>query len=351
MHHSQMKSEVRRLIADGTVIPAHPLALDESRKLDVGHQRALSRYYIDAGAGGLAVGVHTTQFAIRDVGLYRPVLELAAETADAWTRRPLAMVAGLAGPTTQAVAEAEIARGIGYHAGLLSLAAMKSASEHEIIAHCETVAREIPLVGFYLQPAVGGVILSADFWRRFALIDNVIAIKIAPFNRYRTLDVLRGVAAAGALDRIALYTGNDDHILLDLTLPFDLRDRGVTTRVHIRGGLLGHWSVWAASAIKQFEMCRAARGKAALPADLLALDARVTDSNSAFFDVANNFHGCIAGCHEILRRQGLMAGIWCLDPAEGLSPGQIEEIDRVCNAHADLSDDDFVAANLEKWLA
>jgi len=351
MHHSQMKSEVRRLIADGTVIPAHPLALDQSRKLDVGHQRALSRYYIDAGAGGLAVGVHTTQFAIRDVGLYRPVLELAAETADAWTRRPLAMVAGLAGPTRQAVAEAEIARGIGYHAGLLSLAAMKSASEHEIIAHCETVAREIPLVGFYLQPAVGGVILSADFWRRFALIDNVIAIKIAPFNRYRTLDVLRGVAAAGALDRIALYTGNDDHILLDLTLPFDLRDRGVTTRVHIRGGLLGHWSVWAASAIKQFEMCRAARGKAALPADLLALDARVTDCNSAFFDVANNFHGCIAGCHEILRRQGLMAGIWCLDPAEGLSPGQIEEIDRVCNAHADLSDDDFVAANLEKWLA
>ncbi|HTA99950.1 MAG TPA: dihydrodipicolinate synthase family protein [Bradyrhizobium sp.] len=351
MHHSQMKSEVRRLIADGTVIPAHPLALDQSRKLDIVHQRALSRYYIDAGAGGLAVGVHTTQFAIRDVGLYRPVLELAAETADAWTRRPLAMVAGLAGPTRQAVAEAEIARGLGYHAGLLSLAAMKSASEHEIIAHCEAVAREIPLVGFYLQPAVGGVILSTDFWRRFALIDNVIAIKIAPFNRYRTLDVLRGVAAAGALDRVALYTGNDDHILLDLTLPFDLRDRGVTTRVHIRGGLLGHWSVWAASAIRQFEMCRAARGKAALPADLLALDARVTDCNSAFFDVANNFHGCIAGCHEILRRQGLMAGIWCLDPAEGLSPGQIEEIDRVCNAHADLSDDDFVAANLEKWLA
>ncbi len=351
MHHSQMKSGVRRLIAEGTVIPAHPLALDQSRKLDIVHQRALSRYYIDAGAGGLAVGVHTTQFAIRDVGLYRPVLELAAETAAAWTERPLAMVAGLAGPTGQAVAEAEIARGIGYHAGLLSLAAMKSAGEHEIIAHCQAVAREIPLVGFYLQPAVGGVILSADFWRRFALIDNVIAIKIAPFNRYRTLDVLRGVTAAGALDRIALYTGNDDHILLDLTLPFDLRDKGVTTRAHISGGLLGHWSVWTASAIKQFERCRAVRGKAALPADLLALDARVTDCNSAFFDVANNFHGCIAGCHEILRRQGLMAGIWCLDPAEGLSPGQIDEIDRVCNAHADLSDDDFVAANLEKWLA
>jgi hypothetical protein len=351
MHQSQIKSEVRRLIADGTVVPAHPLALTADRTLDTVHQRALTRYYIDAGAGGLAVGVHTTQFAIRDVGLYRPVLELAAETAAAWTQRPLALVAGLAGPTQQAIAEAQVAGGIGYHAGLLSLAAMKSASEDEIIAHCEAVAREIPLVGFYLQPAVGGVILSADFWRRFASIDNVIAIKVAPFNRYRTLDVLRGLAAADALDRIALYTGNDDHILLDLTLPFDLRERGVTTRTYFRGGLLGHWSVWTASAIKQFEMCRAARGKAAVSADLLALDARVTDCNSAFFDVANNFHGCIAGCHEILRRQGLMAGIWCLDPHEGLSPGQMQQIDRVCRAHSDLSDDAFVAANLQKWLA
>jgi hypothetical protein len=346
-----MKSEVRRLIAEGTVIPAHPLALRADRGLDAVHQRALTRYYIDSGAGGLAVGVHTTQFAIRDVGLYRPVLELTAETAKAWTQLPLALVAGLSGSTKQAIAEAQTARGIGYHAGLLSLAAMKSASEDEIIAHCETVAREIPLVGFYLQPAVGGVILGTEFWRRFALIDNVIAIKVAPFNRYRTLDVLRGVAAAGALDRIALYTGNDDHILLDLTLPFDLRDRGVTTRAYFRGGLLGHWSVWTASAIKQFEMCRAARHKAAVTADLLALDARVTDCNSAFFDVANNFHGCIAGCHEILRRQGLLEGIWCLDRDEGLSPGQLNEIDRVCNEHADLSDDDFVAANLQKWLA
>ena len=351
MHHSEMKPEVRRLIADGTVLPAHPLALDANRKLDKKHQRALTRYYIDAGSGGLAVGVHTTQFAIRDVDLYRPVLELAAETATSWTKRPLAMVAGLSGPTQQAISEARTARGIGYHAGLLSLAAMKSASADEIIAHCRAVAREIPLVGFYLQPAVGGVILGANFWRRFAEIDNVIAIKIAPFNRYRTLDVLRGVAAAGALDRIVLYTGNDDHILLDLVLPFDLRENGITTRTYFRGGLLGHWSVWTATAIRQFEMCRAARGQATIPADLLALDARVTDCNSAFFDVANNFHGCIAGCHEVLRRQGLMQGIWCLDPAEGLSPGQIEEIDRVCNEHADLSDDDFVAAHLEKWLA
>lgn len=351
MHHSEIKADVRKLIADGTVLPAHPLALGADRALDIRHQRALTRYYLDAGAGGLAVGVHTTQFAIRDVGLYRPVLELAAETAASWTKRPVAMVAGLAGPTPQATAEAQTARGIGYHAGLLSLAAMKSASEDEIIAHCEAVAREIPLVGFYLQPAVGGVILSADFWRRFASIANVIAIKIAPFNRYRTLDVLRGVAAAGALDRVALYTGNDDHILLDLMLPFDLRDKGVTTRAWFKGGLLGHWSVWTASAIKQFEMCKAARGKDSLPADLLALDARVTDCNSAFFDVANNFHGCIAGCHEILRRQGLMQGLWCLDPAEGLSPGQMQQIDRVCREHADLSDDAFVKEHLQKWLA
>jgi hypothetical protein len=351
MHHGQMEPGVRRLIAEGTVIPAHPLALDANRALDIPHQRALTRYYIDAGAGGLAVSVHTTQFAIRDVGLYAPVLELAADTAASWTTKPLALVAGLCGATRQAVAEAKTALAIGYHAGLLSLAAMKSASEDEIIAHCEEVARAIPLIGFYLQPAVGGVILSADFWRRFASIDNVIAIKIAPFNRYRTLDVLRGVCAADALDRIALYTGNDDHILLDLSLPFDLRDQGVTTRVHISGGLLGHWSVWTASAVKQFEMCRAARDQGAVPDNLLALDARVTDCNSAFFDVANDFHGCIAGCHEVLRRQGLLRGIWCLDPAEGLSPGQAHEIDRVTREHADLGDDAFVAANLARWLA
>ncbi len=351
MHHSQIHSDIRKLIAEGTVLPAHPLALTAERTLDKTYQRALTRYYIDAGSGGLAVGVHTTQFAIRDVGLYRPVLELAAETAASWTRRPLAMVAGLAGPTRQATTEARTARDIGYHAGLLSLAAMKSASEDEIIAHCTAVAAEIPLVGFYLQPAVGGVILSSRFWQRFAAIDNVIAIKIAPFNRYRTLDVLRGVAAAGALDRVALYTGNDDHILLDLMLPFDLRDNGITTRTYFKGGLLGHWSAWTASAIKQFERCKAARHKESVPADLLALDARVTDCNSAFFDVANNFHGCIAGCHEVLRRQGLMQGLWCLDPNEGLSPGQKDEIDRVCREHADLSDDAFVAANLSKWLA
>jgi dihydrodipicolinate synthase/N-acetylneuraminate lyase len=351
MTNIRINGDIHKLIADGTVIPAHPLALDPERKLDKVHQRALTRYYIDAGAGGLAVGVHTTQFAIRDVGLYRPVLELAAETAANWTKRPLAMVAGLAGNTRQALAEASTARDIGYHAGLLSLAAMKDASESEIIQHCETIAREISLVGFYLQPAVGGIVLSTDFWRRFASIDNVIAIKIAPFNRYRTLDVLRGVLAAGALDRVALYTGNDDHILLDLALPFDIRENGVTTRVYFKGGLLGHWSVWTASAIKQFERCKAARHHDSIPADLAALDARVTDCNSAFFDVANSFHGCIAGCHEVLRRQGLMQGIWCLDPNESLSTGQKQQIDRVYREHTDLSDDAFVSANLNKWLS
>ena len=335
------------------MLPAHPLALDRRRASSTNrHQRALTRYYIDAGSGGLAVGVHTTQFAIRDVGLYRPVLELAAETAAELDQASAGAGGGrLPVRPQQAVAEARTARDIGYHAGLLSLAAMKSASEDEIIAHCTAVAAEIPLVGFYLQPAVGGVILSRRFWQRFASIDNVIAIKIAPFNRYRTLDVLRGVAAAGALDRVALYTGNDDHILLDLMLPFDLRDKGITTRTYFKGGLLGHWSVWTASAIKQFERCKAARHKDSVPADLLALDARVTDCNSAFFDVANNFHGCIAGCHEVLRRQGLMQGLWCLDPHEGLSPGQKDEIDRVYREHADLGDDAFVADNLSKWLA
>ena len=349
LHRTDLPADIRSLIAEGTVIPAHPLALDADRRLDLRRQRALSRYYIDAGAGGLAVGVHTTQFAIRDVGLYAPVLETAAVVARDWTDRPLALVAGLAGTTTQAVAEARLAVGLGYHAGLLSLGAMRAASHKEIIDHCAAIAREIPLIGFYLQPAVGGRDLDARFWAAFAAIDNVVAIKAAPFNRYRTLDVMKGVVAAGAQDRIALYTGNDDHIVLDLTLPFDIRHGGRSHRLFFRGGLLGHWSVWTQSAVRLFERCRAARA-GTVDADLLALDARVTDCNAAFFDVAHAFHGCIAGCHEVLRRQGLLEGIWCLDPAEGLSPGQAAEIDRVSHEHADLADDAFVAANLSRWL-
>lgn len=338
------------LLRAGTVIPAHPLALTADRQLDERRQRALTRYYLDAGSGGLAVGVHTTQFAIREVGLYDRVLSLAAETAAAWTDRTLAMVAGLAGPTAQAVAEARTARGLGYCAGLLSLAALKGQTEDALIAHCQAVAQEIPLVGFYLQPAVGGLHLDAGFWARFAAIPNVVAIKVAPFNRYRTIDVIRGIVAAGAEDRITLYTGNDDHIVLDLVTPFTVMRDGQPVTLRFKGGLLGHWSVWTKGAVEIFNRCRAGAENSAISADLLGLDARVTDCNSAFFDVANNFHGCIAGCHEILRRQGLLEGIWCLDPAEGLSPGQSEEITRVATLHADLADDDFVRANLSRWL-
>jgi len=351
LHKSDLNPRVRQLIAGGTVIPAHPLALNAERKLDSRRQRGLTRYYIDAGAGGLAVGVHTTQFAIRDVGLYEPVLRNAAETARDWTKRPLVMVAGLAGSTEQALAEAQLAVNLGYHAGLLSLGAMRAASTHDIVEHCRAIAGKIPLIGFYLQPAVGGRELGVDFWTAFAAIDNVVAIKVAPFNRYRTLDVFKGVAAAGAAERIALYTGNDDHIVLDLSLPFDIRHDGKTQRLEFRGGLLGHWSVWTKSAVALFERCRAAKAAGRIDQDLLALDACVTDCNAAFFDVANNFDGCIAGCHEVLRRQGLLEGIWCLDPNEGLSPGQAREIDRVIHEHGDLSDDSFVAENLQRWLA
>ena len=363
------REALRARLFAGIAIPAHPLALDASRRLDRRRQRALSRYYLDAGAGGLAVGVHTTQFAIREAGLFEDVLALAAETAREW--RPLAggpgatpalaatatrpvLVAGAVGPTRQAVAEARTARSLGYDAVLLSLAAMKNASDDERIAHCEAVAAELPLIGFYLQPAVGGVELLAAFWQRFAAIDDVVAIKVAPFHRYRTLDVVRGLVAARAERRIALYTGNDDHIVLDLVTPFDVIRGGERVRARFRGGLLGHWSVWTKSAVELLERCKAAAAAqdagGGIDADLLALDSRVTDCNSAFFDVANDFAGCIAGCHEVLRRQGLLEGIWCLDPHEGLGPGQSSEIDRVLAEHADLGDDAFVRAHVERWL-
>jgi dihydrodipicolinate synthase/N-acetylneuraminate lyase len=345
---------VRAVLRQGAVIPAHPLALDAQRRLDQRRQRALTRYYLDAGAGGLAVGVHTTQFAIREQGLYAPVLQLAMDTAQHWEplggRRPLVMIAGLAGGTEQARREAATARELGYHAGLLSLAALRGRGVDDILAHCEAVAREIALVGFYLQPAVGGIELPASFWEAFARLPQVVGIKIAPFHRYRTLEVLRGVAAARAEQRIALYTGNDDHIVLDLATPFDVPRDGGTVRLRFAGGLLGHWSVWTRRAVELLARCHAAAGRDAVDADLLALDARVTDCNAAFFDVANGFAGCIAGCHEVLRRQGLLEGIWCLDPAEGLSPGQAQEIDRVYRVHPDLNDDDFVREHRSRWL-
>ncbi len=335
----------------GVAIPAHPLALDAKRKLDLARQRALSRYYVDAGAGGLAVGVHTTQFAIREVGLYAPVLELAMRAATEWTERPLVMIAGLSGPTDQARKEAQVARGLGYHAGLLSLAAFQGASEDDLIAHARMIAEEMPLVGFYLQPAVGGIVLPVSFWRRFAAIENVVAIKIAPFNRYRTLDVVRGVADVGAADRVTLYTGNDDHIVLDLLLPFRIETMGAIHTLRIKGGLLGHWSVWVKRAVELLERIHTAASAGQVPQELLELEAQVTDANAAVFDAANNFHGVIAGCHEILRRQGLLAGTWCLDPNEGLGPGQKEAIDRVYAAYPHLNDDAFVRQNRERWLA
>src|SRR5436190_4591501 len=332
------------LLRRGVVIPAHPLALDERRKLDERRQRALARYYLDAGSGGLAVGVHATQFAIREADLYEPVLRIAAEEA---AGRKVIMIAGLAGKTQAAKREAGIAQSMGYHCGMLSLGAMKGASIDELIAHCTAVATEIPLVGFYLQSAVGGIPLPLQFWQRFAAIENVVAIKIAPFNRYATLDVVKGVVAARAEERVALYTGNDDHIVLDLAVPFDVKRGNETVRVRIKGGLLGHWSVWTKTAVELLQ--RVQRGP--VDENLLALDARVTDCNSAFFDVAHNFAGCIPGCHEVLRRQGVLEGTWCLDPNETLSPGQAAEIDRVYREHGDLADDPFVRANLERWLA
>lgn len=355
MHWSDIPADSLAVLRKGAVIPANLLALNARRQFDRKRQRAMVRYYLDAGSGGLAVGVHSTQFAIRDVGLYEPVLELAAQTARDWTplggKRPLFMVAGFAGNTAQAVKEAGIARGLGYHAGLLSLAAMKGASEDELIAHCEAVAQVMPLVGFYLQPAVGGIHLPASFWKRFAQIDNVVAIKMAPFNRYRTLDVIRGVIEAGAEERITLYTGNDDHIVLDLLCPFTFMRHGKPVTVRIKGGLLGHWSVWTQKAVEQLARIHAAVESGDITPELLALDAQVTDSNSALFDVAHDFHGCISGCHEVLRRQGLLEGIWCLDPNESLSRGQADELTRVHAAWPQLNDDVFVAQHLQRWLA
>lgn len=353
LRRTDLPEAVTALLAQGAVIPAHPLALNAQRQFDRQRQRVLTRYYVDAGAGGLAVGVHTTQFSIRERGLYELVLRSAMEDRLAWTNRPMAMIAGLCGSTSQARTEAQTAVSLGYHAGLLSLAALAKSGEGELIAHCEAVAQEIPLVGFYLQTAVGGPILSSDFWRRFASIPNTLAIKVAPFNRYRTIDVVRGLVDARAEERVFLYTGNDDHIVLDLALPFVAMRDGQPITVRFRGGLLGHWSVWTASAVAQLAQIKAelTTHGGALSAKLLALDARVTDCNSAFFDVANNFHGCIAGCHEVLRRQGLLDGIWCLDPAEGLGAGQSEEIDRVYRVHGDLSDDAFVRGNLHRWLS
>lgn len=334
--------DVRSALRSGVAIPAHPLAIDASRRLDERRQRALSRYYIAAGAGGLAVGVHTTQFQIRDpkIGLFEPVLALAKEEMDR-ARRPLLRIGGICGATNQAVAEAETLCRLGYHAGLLSLAALPRASEDELVAHARAVGQALPIVGFYLQPAVGGRVLPYSFWRRFVEIDSVVAIKVAAFNRYQTLDVVRAVAESGRGD-IALYTGNDDAIVADLVTPHRFGGRDW----RFVGGLLGHWSVWTRRAVELLERCQR---EPASP-DLMRLAAEVTDSNAAFFDAANAFHGCIAGLHEVLRRQGLLEGIWCLDEKESLGPGQLAEIDRVQRAYPHLNDDEFVIRHRDEWL-
>ena len=343
-------------LRSGTVIPAHPLALTAERRLDERHQRALTRYYHAAGAGGIAVGVHTTQFEIRDArhGLFEPVLQLAAETiaqCDQAAGTSTVRIAGLCGPTPQAIAEAQFAGQAGYHAGLLSLAALRQAEDKALLEHCHRVAREIPLIGFYLQPAVGGRVLGFDFWRRFAEIPNVVAIKIAPFNRYQTLEVVRAVAAAGRAQDIALYTGNDDAIVTDLLTEYAVPGVSGQVRVRIVGGLLGHWACWTQTAVKLLRECQAAVSAGAVPAALLTRAAQVTDCNAAFFDAANGFAGCIAGIHEVLHRQDLLANTLCLNPHEKLSPGQRKEITRVCAAYPHLADDQFVARHLDRWLA
>ena len=350
----ELDPRIRQVLARGTVIPAHPLALTADRRLDERHQRALTRYYVAAGAGGLAVGVHTTQFAIRDsrIGLFAPVLQLAREEMDRADRgraEPLIRIGGICGQTAQAVAEAELLTNFGYSAGLLSLAAMKDAEDSALLAHCRKIAEVIPLIGFYLQPVVGGRVLSYRFWREFAEIENVVAIKIAPFNRYQTLDVIRAVAESGR--DIALYTGNDDHIALDLISPYVFQVHGRAQEYRIVGGLLGHWAVWTRRAVGLLEECHAVvSGTGSVPKNLLQRSVEITDANAAFFDVSHHFAGCIAGLHEVLRRQGLLEGIWCLNPQETLSPGQQEEIDRVYAAYPHLNDDAFVLEGRDHWL-
>jgi len=331
------------------------LALTSHRRLDERRQRALTRYYVAAGAGGLAVGVHTTQFEIRNPGmdLLEPVLRLAAETLDECEARdaqPTVRIAGICGPTSQAVREAQLAVECRYHAGLLSLTALKDADDDQLLEHCRAVAQVIALVGFYLQPAVGGRVLSYPFWRRFAEIPNVVAIKIAPFNRYQTFDVVRALAESGRAGEIALYTGNDDHIVLDLLTNWVIQTPNGTAQMRIVGGLLGHWACWTQKATTLLEECKAHRVHESIPAGLLTLAAQVTDCNAAFFDAAHTFAGCIPGIHQVLFRQGLLANTLTLNPNQVLSPMQAEEIERVHTAYPHLNDDDFVQAHLEEWL-
>jgi dihydrodipicolinate synthase/N-acetylneuraminate lyase len=335
--------QLREKLRSGLVIPAHPLALNGNRKLDERRQRALTRYYLAAGAGGIAVGVHTTQFAIRNpqFGLLQPVLRLTMEECRG---RDVVKIAGVCGKRDQATAEAQLAKELGYDAVLLSLAALSHKSILELLEHSRTIASVIPVMGFYLQVAVGGRLLPYEFWRQFIEIDNVVAIKIAPFNRYQTIEVVRALAESGRSHEVALYTGNDDNILNDLLTSFGFANQ----RIRIVGGLLGHWAVWTKTAVSLLAIAK--NYSDTIPVEQLTLAQQITDANAAIFDPTHQFRGCIPGIHEILRRQGLLEGRWCLDPHEELSPGQMEEIDRVCRSYPHLKDDDFVKEHLDEWL-
>jgi len=349
---SGSSTQFRTLLQQGLVIPAHPLALTKDLKLDERRQRALTRYYCDAGSGGVAVGVHTTQFSIRDkkFGLFEPVLELAMEELKAFeskSGRKLAKIGGICGDTRQACEETATLRRLGYDGGLLSLGALSEASNSELIEHCRIVGETLPVIGFYLQPAVGGRPLNADFWERFVEIESVVAIKVASFDRYQTMEVLRAVAHSGRGSEIALYTGNDDNIVADLLTEFRFGDR----TAHFVGGLLGQWAVWTRRAVELLDSVLEAKRNCTCPYSILSRGAEITDANAAIFDARNQFRGCIPGIHEILARQGLLAGRWCLDEDEALSEGQLEEIDRVCSAYPLLNDDRFVAEHLDRWLS
>ncbi|TVR30562.1 MAG: dihydrodipicolinate synthase family protein [Spirochaetaceae bacterium] len=346
--------QARAQFDSGLVIPAMPLALSPEREFDPVGQRAVLRYYVDAAVGGLAVGVHSTQFAVRDTpGFYQRILHFARDTVAEWAERrnrPMVMIAGICGGREQALSEARLARSCGYHAGLLSLAALKESSIEQLVAHADAVSQQIPLIGFYLQPAVGGMMLPYDFWRRFAALQNVWGVKIAPFDRYATLAVLRGIADSGRADDVALYTGNDDSIVTDLLTPFRFAGVDGVRGMRISGGLLGHWGVWTRRAVEIHQRCRKlALSEAPIPAAMLTLAAEITDMNGAVFDAAHGYAGCLPGVHEVLHRQGIFGSITCLDPDERLSPGQADEITRVCSAYPHLTDDDFVQQHLAEW--
>jgi len=352
MEKIALNTAVKELLHKGTIIPAHPLVLDENRQLDEEWQRRITRYYMAAGVGGVAVGVHTTQFEIRkpEVNLLETVLKLAAEEIDkAQLDRSFIKVAGIVGPTPNAIKEAELAVKYGYNLGLVSLGGLKDYSEADLIEHVRTISEIIPVFGFYLQPAVGGRLLSYEFWRDFVEIPNVHAIKVAAFNRYQTLDVVRALCSSGRRNEIALYTGNDDNIVADLLTPYRFNIDGEETEKRFVGGLLGHWAAWTKKAVELFnEIKQCLANDSSGIEKLLSKGIEVTDMNAVLFDAKNSFHGCIPGIHEVLRRQGLLADIWCLNPEEKLSAGQMEEIDRIYKMYPHNTDDAFVKEFLEK---